>query len=121
MTTVHRKEAKDNSAELKHGAHMDRERFHLLYEQMPADFRAELIGGVVHEPSPVSRSHGKNHALLGHILGTYENKTPGVELLNDSTVMLGDQDEVQPDLLLGLRPEVVWSTRLGRQSFDLKI
>jgi len=91
--------------ELKSGARLDQEQFHRLYERMPADYRAELIGGVVHEPSPVSYSHGKTHVLMTKILGAYEDETPGIELLDNTTVILGDKDEVQPDLLLRVQPQ----------------
>jgi Uma2 family endonuclease len=91
--------------ELKSGARLDQEQFHRLYEQMPTNYRAELIGGVVHEPSPVSYGHSKNHVLMTKILGAYEDETPGVELLDNATVILGDKDELQPDLLLRVRPQ----------------
>lgn len=105
MSTGRQKQSKDKSSELKHGARMNRERFHRLYEQTAEDFRVELIGGVVHEPSPISVSHGESHVLLTHILSTYAIETPGVQLLDNVTVMLSDQDEVQPDLLLRVLPE----------------
>jgi Uma2 family endonuclease len=106
MTTGPPKESKDKSAELKHGARMNRERFHRLYEQTSEDFRVELIGGVVHEPSPISISHGESHGLLAHILASYAIETPGVQWLDNVTVLLSDQDEVQPDLLLRVLPAV---------------
>ena len=109
--TTGQKESKDKSSELKHGARMNRERFHYLYEQTPEDFRVELIGGVAHEPSPISISHGESHVLLAHILASYAIETPGVQLLGNVTVMLSDQDEVEPDLLLRVLPEFGGRTR----------
>jgi len=117
MTTGRKKESKDKSSELKHGARMNRERFHYLYEQTAEDFRVELIGGVVHEPSPISVSHGRNHAVLAHILYTYAIETPGVEMLGNVTVMLSDQDEVEPDLLLRVLPKFGGRTQNTRDDY----
>jgi hypothetical protein len=41
---------------------MSREEFHRIYEQMPEDFKAELIGGIVYVASRLRRSHGTYHA-----------------------------------------------------------
>ena len=105
MTTGREKTSKDKSSQLKHGARMNRERFHHLYGQTPEDFRVELIGGVVYEPSPISISHGEHHSLLGLILASYALQTPGVQSLGSVTVLLSDQDEVEPDLMLRVLPE----------------
>ena len=40
------------------GERLDRATFHERYEAMPPQTRAELIGGVVHMPSPLSPDHG---------------------------------------------------------------
>jgi hypothetical protein len=45
-------------AELENGARMTQPEFHRLYKQMPEDFRAELIGGIVYVLSPLKRRHG---------------------------------------------------------------
>jgi Uma2 family endonuclease len=117
MTTGREKQSKDKSSQLKDGARMNRERFHYLYEQTPEDFRVELIGGVVHEPSPISISHGQSHVLLTHLLSSYAIETPGVQLLDNVTVMLSDQDEVQPDLLLRVLPEFGGRTENTRDNY----
>jgi Uma2 family endonuclease len=84
---------------------MSREEFHRIYEQMPEDFKAELIGGIVYVASPVRRSHGRGHAALSALLYTYESQTPGVEGNDNVTVILGDDSEPQPDLHLRILPE----------------
>src|SRR5687768_3808789 len=90
---------------LRSGDRMTREEFHRLYEQTPEHFKAELIGGIVYVASPVSRRHGRPHALLNHVLLNYDGRTPGVETLNNTTTFLADDSEPQPDLSLRVRPE----------------
>lgn len=92
--------------ELQHGARMDRQRFHRLYEQTPPGFKAELIGGVVYidgedgMASPLKASHGRYHGALMAWLGHYWIATPGTDLLDNATVILADDSEPQPDGLL---------------------
>ncbi len=93
------------SIDLNNGDEMTREEFHRIYERTPEDFKAELIGGVVYVASPVRISHGQPHALLSAVFVTYESKTPGVEVCDNTTVILGNDSEVQPDLLLRILPE----------------
>lgn len=85
---------------LCNGDRMLQSEFHTAYEQMPDGYRAELIGGIVFEPSPLGYSHGTNDIRLSYLLETYVIATPGVEAASNATVILGDEDEVQPDLVL---------------------
>jgi Uma2 family endonuclease len=91
--------------DLNNGDRMTREEFHRLYEQTPEDFRAELIGGIVYVASPVKRPHGKTHLLLGAVLAAYEGSTKGVDCGDNTTVLLGEEGEPQPDLYVRLLPE----------------
>ena len=91
--------------ELHNGDHMTRAEFHRIYEQMPPDFRAELIGGIVYVASPLKRPHGTNHLLLATLFGTYVLNTPGTETGDNTTVLLGEEGEPQPDLYLRVLPE----------------
>lgn len=84
---------------------MSREEFHRVYEQMPEDFKAELIGGIVYVASPLKRRHGTNHLPLGSLFFAYEGTTPGVESSDNTTILLGDESEPQPDLFLRILPE----------------
>lgn len=89
---------------LNNGDNMSQADFHKIYETMPANFRAELIGGIVYVSMPLKRAHGTNHSRLTTLLDTYKAFTPGIELCDNTTVILGDDDEVQPDLLLRIMP-----------------
>lgn len=91
--------------ELDNGDHMRRPEFHRIYEQMPENVRAELIGGIVYVASPLKRSHGTPHVFLSTILGNYAIATPGVEPGDNTSLLLGEDSEPQPDLLLRVLPE----------------
>jgi len=52
-----------------------------------------------------SRRHGTNHPYLRGLLFVYQGATPGVELGDKATVLLGDEGEPQPDLYLRVLPE----------------
>lgn len=87
------------------GDTMDQPTFHRLYETTPPGFKAELIGGMVHMPSPVSRNHAKPHSLMFKLLTAYEDDTDGVEALVEITSILSAESEPQPDLALFVAPE----------------
>ncbi len=91
--------------EMHTGDRMTREEFHRIYEQMPDDFHAELIGGIVYVASPLKLPHGTNHLPLGSLFFAYEGSTPGVESGDNTTVLLGEEGEPQPDLFLRVLPE----------------
>jgi Uma2 family endonuclease len=92
-------------APLRNGDRLDRRTFHQRYAAMPEDFRAELIGGIVFVPSPVSKLHALYHALIITWSGTYSIHTPGTELLDNGTVILDDENEPQPDAVLRIADE----------------
>ena len=55
--------------------------------------------------SPLRRVHALYHADLSAALAGYVRKTPGVELLDNATVILGEESEPQPDLLMRILTE----------------
>jgi Uma2 family endonuclease len=85
---------------LENGDHMSQAEFHRRYEAYPDDTKFELIGGVVYVASPLRRMHGSKHVKLSALLEFFEDQTPGVELLDNATNILGDESEPQPDLTL---------------------
>src|SRR5215218_3185359 len=90
---------------LESGDRLDQKTFHERYEAMPEGFRAELIGGVVYMPSPLKRPHGRIHSQVIRWIGDYEDATPGVEVLDNATNILGPHSEPQPDVSLLILPE----------------
>jgi Uma2 family endonuclease len=93
------------SADLHSGNRMTREEFHRIYEQAPEEVKAELIGGIVYTASPLNHSHGSNHLALGALFWIYQSQTPGLDCGDNSTILLGDDSEPQPDLYLRVLPE----------------
>ena len=103
--------------ELHTGDRMTREEFHRIYQQMPEGFEAELIGGTVYVGSPLKRKHGTNHLPLGTLFFAYEGTTPGVESGDNTTILLGEKGEPQPDLYLRVLPEFGGQSRTTRDDF----
>jgi Uma2 family endonuclease len=91
--------------ELHNGDRMDAETFHRIYLEMPDNFKAELIGGVVYVASPLGLKHAENDGYLGALVMTYAGMTPGTQGGHGATVRLGESVEVQPDLLLRILPD----------------
>src|SRR5690349_20544412 len=65
MSTINR----PKSPPLKAGQRLDRATFHERYEAMPPETRAELIGGLVYMPSPLSLGHGRRDTRMTYWLG----------------------------------------------------
>ena len=103
--------------ELHSGDRMTREEFHRIYESMPEDFRAELVGGVVFVASPLKIGHGRNHAFLVSVFCEYEDATPGVEMSDHTTVCLGDDAEPQPDLYMRILPEFGGQSKTSAEDY----
>ncbi len=89
---------------LREGDRLTREQFLLRWEAMPHLKHAELIDGVVHMPSPVSRTHSTHHGHLTGWLFTYGTHTPACELGVEGTWLMGE-DAPQPDISLRILPE----------------
>ena len=87
------------------GDRLTQAEFHRRYECYPDDKKFELIGGIVYMASPARWPHGLYISELNFALGLYKSATPGVELGNDATTILGDKSEPQPDLALRIFEE----------------
>jgi len=90
--------------ELAGGDKLTRAEFLARWEANPEITKAELIGGIVFMPSPVSVEHGEMEGALGTWLGTYIAATPGTASGHNTTSFLLE-DTPQPDLYLRLLPE----------------
>jgi Uma2 family endonuclease len=87
------------------GQRLDQATFHERYEAMPPGTRAELIDGVVFMPSPLGPEHGRAQFPVVVWLSYYEEYTPGVEGLDNTSTALGPKSEPQPDVQLRILPE----------------
>jgi Uma2 family endonuclease len=85
---------------LRPGDHLSLAEFDRRYAGAPDTWIAELIEGVVFMPSPVTDLHSLPHCDLAMWAGVYAHHTPGVVALDNQSVRLGGDNEVQPDVLL---------------------
>ena len=85
---------------LENGDHLTQAEFHRRYKEYPEDIKAELIGGIVYMASPLRCAHGFHHSDLGAAFWLYASATPGTDLSDNATTILGDESEPQPDLAL---------------------
>jgi len=99
------------------GDHLDQATFHERYKAMPPAFRAELIGGVVIVPSPLSLGHGFSHAMVMTWLGNYWIATPGTLTADNTTTILGEFSELQPDGVLIIEPAAGGQTGLSADDY----
>lgn len=103
---------------LENGDRLTRQEFERRYAARPDVKKAELIGGVVHMPSPVRfASHGEPHSWILAWLATYSAATPGVRVADNATVRLDSDNEPQPDALLRIEPEAGGRSRLSNDDY----
>jgi len=82
---------------LTDGERLTQREFHRRYEAYPKNVKFELIGGIVYMASPLRIEHSDSDEELGHILGLYRRRTPGIKHAQNATTILGDASEPQPD------------------------
>jgi Uma2 family endonuclease len=102
---------------LEAGEQLDQPTFHERYEAMPPETRAELVGGVVYMPSPVSDDHAEPDNDISGWLFQYKLLTPGVRSPNDATVKLDRLGEPQPDCQLRIPAELGGQTSLDEDGY----
>lgn len=93
------------------GDHLTRDEFLRRWEVQPDLKRAELIGGRVYMPSPVSSEHGQMDRWISGWLAVYQAATPGVGGANNATSLMLE-DAPQPDLSLLILPEYGGNSRI---------
>ena len=103
---------------LENGDRLTRREFERRYDAMPHVKKAELIEGVVYIASPVRhKSHSRPHGQVMTWLGAYCAATPGVDLGDNATLRLDDDNEVQPDALLRIEPEQGGNSRISDDDY----
>ncbi len=93
------------------GQRLSQAEFMRRYELTPPDFTAELIGGIVHVPSPLRIEHGASSPDLVAWLVHYRARTPGTQVLADVTTLLDEVGVPQPDVQMRILPEYGGRTR----------
>src|SRR2546421_12908283 len=89
---------------LSPGDKLTREEFLRRWEAHPEIKNAELLGGIVYMPSPISIDHGSTHSDVGTWLGVYKAATPGTSAGQNTTALI-EQQSPQPDEYLRILPE----------------
>jgi Uma2 family endonuclease len=103
---------------LENGDHLDQQTFHARYEAMPDHVKAELIEGIVYiMPSPLKPGHGRSHGWVMTWLGVYADATPGTDIFDNTTTILGGSSEPQPDASLLILPEHGGQTRENEDGY----
>ncbi len=102
---------------LESGDRLSRAEFERRYQAQPNLKKAELVEGVVIVPSPVSVVHGEIHSHIMTLLGVYRAQTPGLRLADNVTLRLDMDNEVQPDALMWLKPELGGSTVVNQDGY----
>jgi len=93
------------------GQRLKRDEFLRRWEAMPEVKHAELIGGLVYMPSPVSVDHGSHDSLVIGWLSYYAARTLGCSAGNDKTWLMLE-DAPQPDADLRILPEYGGQSRV---------
>ena len=95
---------------LEAGDKLTRAEFLRRWEAHPEINKAELLGGIVFMPSPLSVEHGEMDSDIGLWLGTYRVTTPGTASGHNTTSFILEETP-QPDLNLRILPEYGGSSR----------
>jgi Uma2 family endonuclease len=92
------------------GQRLRRDEFMRRWEALPELKRAELIGGLVYMPGPVSLDHGDHVSFMAWWLNSYAAATPGCRAAINATWFIWS-DAPQPDVTLRILPEYGGRTR----------
>ncbi|HEY9870195.1 MAG TPA: Uma2 family endonuclease [Candidatus Obscuribacterales bacterium] len=117
MATASKQLEESRPERLYNGDRITQKEYHRIYCQMPEDYRAELIGGIVFEPSPATYFHGSHLSHLAYLLESYSVATPGTGVAGDATLILSDEDEPQPDLMLRISEEHGGQSRISKDGY----
>ena len=102
---------KQRIPELVAGDKLTRAEFLRRWEADPEIKNAELMGGIVYMPSPVSLDHGVMDGDVGSWLGAYRAATPGTDSGHNTTSFIL-KDTPQPDNFLCILPEYGGSSKV---------
>jgi Uma2 family endonuclease len=89
---------------LEHGDALSIEEFERRWQLHPEIKKAELIDGMVFLEMTVSPGHAVPHSRMGTWLGVYAASHPGTQALDNVTVRIETDTDVQPGLALRKEP-----------------
>jgi Uma2 family endonuclease len=90
---------------LHNGDSLSRAEFERIYKAHPQIKKAELIEGVVYMSSPLYADHAESHSDIDGWLAVYRSTTPGIRVMNNLSVRLDADNEVQPDVAVFIDPQ----------------
>ena len=100
---------------LESGDRLTRAEFEQRYTLHPELKKAELIEGVVYVASPVKvQTHGEPHSHINGWLMVYCAATQGVRLADNSTYLLDNDNEPQPDVTVWIDQQFGGKATVGR-------
>lgn len=103
---------------LANGDWLKRDEFHRRYLAMGGLKKAELIQNAVFMPSPVSaQRHGAPHSAVVGWLFHYAAHTPDVQVCDNTTVILDENNEPQPDVLLRRATDSGGQSQIGPDGY----
>src|SRR5262249_229235 len=102
---------------LENGDRLTAREFMRRYEALPTSQKAELIGGTVFMGAAVRHlQHGRPHSWLGYVFSHYAIPTE-IDLSDNATVELDDDNVPQPDLCMYLPPELGGRTTINEKGY----
>ena len=100
------------------GDQLSRAEFERRYEAHPEIKKAELIEGVVYVATPVhAQYHGRPHSDVIGWLSVYRAATPGITVLDNTTLRLDNDNEPQPDAMVRLEPALGGRSRIDEDDY----
>ncbi len=98
---------------LETGDHLTRAEFERRYKLHPEIKKAELIEGVVYVASPVHVPHGEPHLYVGGWVTYYLAATPGLRAVDNTSIILNQKNEYQPDISVWIDEAFGGQSRVG--------
>jgi len=103
---------------LHEGLRLPRAEFERRSAERPDLKNVELIDGVVRMPSAVRyASHAKPHAAIVGWLFAYAAATPGVHVVDNATLRLDGDNDLQPDAALQIDPGAGGQARVSADDY----
>ena len=103
---------------LHEGLRLSRAEFERRSAKRPDLKKVELIDGIVRMPSAVRYAgHGKPHAAIVGWLVTYAVATPGVHVVDNATLRLAGDNDLQPDAAMLIDPGAGGQARVSADDY----
>lgn len=104
--------------QLRPGDRLTRDEFYRRWEAMPELKHAERIEGIVSMQQSVRHAHhGGPHSQFVGLLWYYALHTPGTEASDNSTIQVGQENDLQPDASLRVLPDQGGQSRTTEKGY----